>query len=750
MEKGPDAKLESDLAQVADAFGTGGPAAAAQAALEKALPLQNSQVRVIVEAGAAGTAEAADAITALGGQVEKTRGELAQALLPVSALEALAADGNVGFVRLPYRRVPLVTGQGVALINADDWHAAGFTGSGVKVAILDLGFAGYAGLLGSELPASVITHSCSGDVTGGGEPHGTAVAEIVHEVAPDAQLYLVNFNTDLEYAECVDWMVAQGVGVINHSVGWFGSGPGDGTGPINDVAAGAVSAGVFWTNAAGNQARRHWSDAWQDNDANDWLNFSGADEGNDITVSAGQTVIAILKWNDPFGASCNNYDLYLKRTNGASVAFSLNPQICSQDPVEVLSYTSSTSATYSLQIHRTNADGTANFHLYTFRHDLEYQEAAGSVVEPADNPGVLTAGAVAWSSPSTIEYFSSRGPTDDGRIKPNLVGPDGVSSFTYGSFYGTSASSPHAAGAAALVLQANPGWTPAQAISFLEGRAVDLGSAGPDNVYGAGRLDLGSPGATTTPTPTKTATATPTATPTGTATPTQTPIPDSDGDGVLDGLDNCPSVPNPDQLNTDSALVPNGADIASDFRANPDKDAQGDACDPDDDSDGPDGNDGLYEDTEEAAGCGYGPTDPLKKDTDGDTAIDGYECKMDKDPDNPGQRAYCSSATDTDGDGITDCVEEMGYGTSPLSTDTDGDSSGNDGCQDDKQIVDVNRDGLANILDVMAVALIALTPGPFDPVSERAADIDKNGVNNVLDVSVAALNSTLVQPHTTC
>jgi hypothetical protein len=245
-------------------------------------------------------------------------------------------------------------------------------------------------------------------------------------------------------------------------------------------------------------------------------------------------------------------------------------------------------------------------------------------------------------------------------------------------------------------------------------------------------------------------TPTPTATPTSTATPTATPIPDTDGDGVPDGVDNCSLVPNPDQFNTDSAGIPNGVDIAGAFRANPDKDGEGDACDLDDDNDGPDGNDGLYEDTEEATGCGFGPTDPLNKDTDGDRAIDGYECKMGTDPNNPADKPHCTSSIDTDGDGFSDCVEELGYGMSPNSTDTDGDSSGNDGCQDDKQIVDVNGDGQANILDVVAVARIALTSGPFDPISQAAADMDKNGANNILDVLLAARNSTLMEPRNVC
>jgi subtilisin family serine protease len=520
-EEGPEAKLESSLAQLAEDFAAGGLPLATEAGLQMDVPVDDGRVLVIVEARADRAAEAASAVQSLNGQVDKVHEDLVQALVPVSALTDLASRGNVRFVRLPYQRLPLVTGEGVALINADDWHAAGLTGSGVKVAVLDLGFEGYADLLGTELPASVVTHSCrsDGDISGGGQIHGTGVAEIVHEVAPDAQLYLVNFNTDVDLAECVDWLVAQGIDVINHSVGWFGSGPGDGTGPIDDIAAGAVSAGVFWANAAGNHAQRHWSGTWQDGDSDNWHNFAGTDEGNNVTGSAGQTIVAILKWDDPFGAACNNYDLYLYResTPEQVVASSTGTQSCSQDPVEVLSYTFPVSDSFSLRIRRTSADGLATFHLYTFRHNLQYQTAAGSLLEPADSPDVVTAGAVWWGNPTTIEPFSSQGPTDDGRTKPNVAAPDGVANATYGSFFGTSAASPHAAAAAALVLGANPGWTPSQLQTYLESRAVDLGAPGADNVYGAGRLDLGTPPA-----------------PSPTPTPTETPCPDSDGDGCSD------------------------------------------------------------------------------------------------------------------------------------------------------------------------------------------------------------------------
>jgi hypothetical protein len=137
------------------------------------------------------------------------------------------------------------------------------------------------------------------------------------------------------------------------------------------------------------------------------------------------------------------------------------------------------------------------FHLYSYYQNLQYSTTSSSFIVPADSFSAVAVGAVDHATPTTLESFSSRGPTDDGRIIPSLVALDGVSTRTYASysppdFYGTSAAAPCTAGAAALVKQRFPTYIPAQIQAFLEGRAVDLGTAGKDNLYGSGRLDLGS------------------------------------------------------------------------------------------------------------------------------------------------------------------------------------------------------------------------------------------------------------------
>jgi subtilisin family serine protease len=103
---------------------------------------------------------------------------------------------------------------------------------------------------------------------------------------------------------------------------------------------------------------------------------------------------------------------------------------------------------------------------------------------------------------TNLLVYSSRGPTKDNRVKPDITAPSHVSTATYGKytgdgpnqnpgFDGTSAAAPHIAGAAALVKQIFPQFTPQQVQEFLEKRAEDRGARGKDNDWGAGQLLLG-------------------------------------------------------------------------------------------------------------------------------------------------------------------------------------------------------------------------------------------------------------------
>ncbi|MBI2504712.1 MAG: S8 family serine peptidase [Candidatus Latescibacteria bacterium] len=112
---------------------------------------------------------------------------------------------------------------------------------------------------------------------------------------------------------------------------------------------------------------------------------------------------------------------------------------------------------------------------------------------PADAPGVIAVGAVDLEG--VLAGFSSRGPTADGRIKPDLVTPgEGVVTVAargadYVRLNGTSFAAPLASGACALLRQAQPSWGPGQLLEALHQSAEDLGEAGPDTLYGWGLVD---------------------------------------------------------------------------------------------------------------------------------------------------------------------------------------------------------------------------------------------------------------------
>lgn len=493
-------RLGSALRQLIDAQQAG---RLTQAASARAIPLQVDRVLVTVEALAGQASSAALAATSMGAQITARAQDRFDARLSVTRLAALASHPAVRWIDRPTPAHPDVTSEAMPLINATAWHNAGFTGIGIKVAILDLGFRGYTSLLGSELPSAVDT-SCTQeplDQTSADSAHGTTVAEVVHDVAPAATLYLVKVATLTQISNAVLCLAQAGVSVINHSVAWMYDGPGDGTGGPNRFVNDAVSFGMLWINSSGNYARTHWAGSWSDPSTTGHLHFPDGNPYIALAAQAQQPIVIGLRWNDPWVGACNNYDLYLWDNPsfvGTPVAWSDNVQSCGFEskPVEIASFTPSAAGTYFIEVRRVQAAGTESFDLITFSNDLppSDQVPANSLLHPADNssPGMISVGAVPWNNASVLEPFSSQGPTTDGRTKPELVGPDAVSTSS-GTFAGTSAAAPHIAGAVALLKQANPNLTASQLRSVLQGRAIALGSSVPNNQFGFGRLNLAAP-----------------------------------------------------------------------------------------------------------------------------------------------------------------------------------------------------------------------------------------------------------------
>ncbi len=495
-EKKYSPKMESVLGALVQKY-LEGKAVAQDFARKKKIPFQDNRVTVILVPPFGKLTAAIDetSLISYGVKVEARSRHLIRANIPVSVFEEVEKHvKGISYIRLPYKPLPLaVISEGVGLINASVYHSSGYEGQNTRVAIIDLGFIGLAAAQANgDLPYTVITKDYTGGGIESGDVHGTAVAEIVYDIAPQAQLYLIKIGDEVDLENAKDYCVSEGVDIVNHSVGWVNTNFTDGAGVICGITDDARVKGILWVNAAGNSAQRHYQGSFSDIDDDGWHEFASGDETNDIQLTTWAYIYVFLTW-DSWPITDQDYDLYLYDDALNLVAWSEDWQTGTQPPTEAIYYIASP-GTYKIAVGKYSATGTQKLKVFTFYQNLEYQTPAHSLMAPADAAGVMAVAAIDqanWTA-GPQEEFSSQGPTNDGRIKPDVSAPDGVSSFTYGttSFFGTSASSPHVAGAAALVLSAMPGLSPDELQSYLESWAVDMGATGKDSVYGSGRLRL--------------------------------------------------------------------------------------------------------------------------------------------------------------------------------------------------------------------------------------------------------------------
>lgn len=421
-----------------------------------------------------------------GATIEKTLKNLVQATIHPDSIIAISTLDIVEKVRLPMLPTPVLVSEGVSVMNSDYLQNIDFDGTGVKIAVLDGGFEGYMNLLGSELPSNLVTRSFHPNGIGAGSSHGTACAEIVHDVAPGAELYLVNFQTVLDLNQAVDWLVSQGIDIISFSMGYLYGDPGDGTGIICEIVDESTAQGVFWVTSAGNEAENHYQGQFSDTDFDYYHNFGGVDETINIYATAGETITISLTWHTNWPTT-EDYDLSLYDSNMFEVDYSFNDQTIWDDPIEIINYNVSTTGTYHIVIEEYSTTQNHVIEIFSSIPLDEYIVKEGSITIPADANGAFSVGAIDYSD-HNLHSYSSQGPTTDGRTKPDIAAPSGVSTETYSSFYGTSASAPHITGVAAQLLQ-NKNLSPQQLKNALTNTAIDLGITGTDNEYGAGRID---------------------------------------------------------------------------------------------------------------------------------------------------------------------------------------------------------------------------------------------------------------------
>ena len=428
------------------------------------------------------------------------------------------------------------TWEGVAAHKANAAHGAGRTGAGTKVCVLSDGVDSLAARQASgDLPATVTV--LPGQAGSGNE--GTAMLEIVHDMAPGASLYFATaFGSVAQFATNIINLRAAGCDIIVDDVTYYNEGAFQ-DGPIAQAVNQVTAAGALFFSSAANSGNKN--DGQSGTFEGDFVASGNAIPaavqalygaspiqlqafgGNNYTALTATTRNISLKWGDPLGASANDYDLVVTNATGSTVlGQSLGNQSGTQDPYEfapratpypigsriyIVRYSGAARA-LRLDTHRgriTAADSTAGS---AFGHNAVGSGISVAAVDlaTATGPGGTFTGGAA----NPVETYSSDGPrkmfyqpngtaitpgnllfaTNGGTTlqKVDMAAGDCGTTTTPGfiPFCGTSAAAPTAAAIAALIKGANPAATNAQIVSSMNASALDIEAAGWDRDSGVG------------------------------------------------------------------------------------------------------------------------------------------------------------------------------------------------------------------------------------------------------------------------
>ena len=463
-----------------------------------------------------------------------------QGLLPVTMITQVSALPFVRYIRLPdygFTNTGSVVSQGDTILQAAQARSQfGVDGTGIRVGVISDGIGGIfdptncalstapnpiqTGDLPNATPtcANGVLTSVSGGITAQSFPlvtpnlappagdtasdvaaEGTAMLEIVHDLAPGAQLYFANAadGTCMTFEQAVDFLALNTDVVVDDESCL--TPPFDGTSDVstntaNDLNTDANPIRGYFT-AVGNYARSHYGGAYVDSgiglanngdlhlfQTSSLPNIAPSD-ANAIQLVQGGSASIFLTWNDPSGASANDYDLYLvDACTRAIVDSSTNPQTGTQDPAEQILGFRNTNTTnegcafngalsngksynvYEILIQNVNnAAAIRTFDMFipnngslvpfaSTQEDSLFNTISGSVPAESDAGGspvsVVSVGATdaqtdaSGNAPATIiEPYSSQGSTEAtpnpqgaARTKPDVTATDGVSVTGAGGF----------------------------------------------------------------------------------------------------------------------------------------------------------------------------------------------------------------------------------------------------------------------------------------------------------------------------
>jgi uncharacterized repeat protein (TIGR02543 family) len=438
---------------------------------------------------------------------------LACAQVDVCKLGELAQCGAVQSLQTvlpPVAMSGAIQSQGDGVLKAAAARAQfGIDGTGKKIGVISDGVNSIADAIAAgELPGSV--QVLEDDYPYGGD-EGTAMLEIVHDLAPGASLYFHDCGENLiAFNEAITDLVNAGCDIIVDDISWI-------TEPFfeDGVIARHVdemlgNRNIIYVTSAGNMSggssdKAHYQGTYRpdpgDSNYHDFSNGTSIYTDLYVNMPTGSTVIAVLQWKEPFGEAASDYDLYLYNNSG-TFAWSIGSNIASGDPIEYFAYTNSgTAKQLGITVKKYSAPVAKELEVFVFcmrgaSRSIQNVTPGDSIFGHAAVNDVISVGAVGYSAPTSIQPYSSLGPVtmlNGTRSKPEIVATDGVSVSGAGGFgsmfYGTSASAPHVAAIAALTWQRFPSLPGSAIRQMVEQNAGDLGAAGFDSIYGYGIAD---------------------------------------------------------------------------------------------------------------------------------------------------------------------------------------------------------------------------------------------------------------------
>ena len=387
-------------------------------------------------------------------------------------------------------REAAIAARGVHLsrVGVERWHQAGIRGKGVKVAVLDSGFRGWRDHLGKSLPEKVTVKSfrLDGDLEARDSQHGILCGEVVHALAPDAELLFANWEADTpeRFLDAVRWAREQGAQVITCSVIMPSWGDGEGGGPIHAELARILgndkAKDLLCFASAGNTAKRTWSGSFKAgrDGLHEWKKGVTA---NPLTPWGDERVSIDLCWKAEADFEVQVVDA------GTQEIVATSPQNAEARHSTQARFDPVANHLYRVRLRQVRGEPCA-FHCVALASGLEFSTSTGSIAFPADGPEVIAVGAV--DAAGLRMTYSSCGPNSS-RPKPDLVATVPFPSlWREKPFSGTSAASPQAAALAALWRSRHPDWSAAKVREAMCKTARDLGAPGHDVETGYGLIQL--------------------------------------------------------------------------------------------------------------------------------------------------------------------------------------------------------------------------------------------------------------------